>query len=393
MYSDFYKLFQGVYQIDDWTISELSAHFQLPAEYFTEAAPGIITIDQKSNKLPHSYNLPGSIFFVTERVAVRGMPKILFGSIYQPEDTVGSLAEPELRSGLAHQPVIFEEKINGVNIRLFKVGGNYFFASRHQYNGLRGLGEHDIGQIAREVVEKHYPGAFALVDAGFHPVFELLAPEFDFLSVPPRTTDLILIDLMENHRFVAREQKAALAEQYQLKIPKLVSTLEKPLTERQFLKQIKRLEYLCHQLKIEGVVAKSHQPDSDQVFLKIKAQSIQTEHWGTPAIPKRFILEVIRGLKSELPPEKFLDAEFALRLIKDELSDEFIINQENQAKIRQYYDEEAREMTARFTAFQRAEVLWRENKFQSRREIALAAKAEPPLVRFYLFQFWKENQN
>ena len=126
---------------------------------------------------------------------------------------------------------------------------------------------------------------------------------------------------------------------------------------------------------------------------KIKAQNIQTEHWGTAAIPKRFILEVIRRLKTELKPEEFLNPDFALHLILDELEDEFLISPENQKKVEQYYTEERTEIATNFAAFQRAEILWNNTKFESQRDIALATQTEDQLVRFYLFQFWKETQN
>jgi ATP-dependent RNA circularization protein (DNA/RNA ligase family) len=393
MYSGFYKLFQRVAQIENWTISELSAHFQLPSECFRETSPGIITVLRKSTQLPHSYLLPGSFFFVKEHVAVRGMPKILFGQVYQPPNAVTCRAEQELRACLSENPIILEEKINGVNIRMYRVGEQYYFATRRKFNGTRQLGEYVFSEIARECVEKKYPGACALVDAGFQPVFELISPMFGFLSTTPRATDLILIDVLENHRFVGREKKATLAEQYQLKIPNVIATIEQPLTDRQFLKEIKRLEYLCHELKIEGLVAKGCLPDSDQVFLKIKAQEIQTEHWGTTEIPKRFILEVIHGLKNELEPAEFLDRNFALGLILDELSDDFVIIPENQEKVEQYYETHRGEVAEQFAAHARARQLWADHPFESRRDIALATQDEHQFVRFYLFQFWKENQN
>lgn len=393
MYSDFYKLFQRVSQIENWTISELSAHFQVPPEFLREISPGLITVVRKSDQILHSYLLPGSFFFVPERVAVRGMPKILFGETYQPPNAITCQAEQELRACLSEQPVILEEKINGVNMRMFRVGDDYFFATRRKIDSSSILVDSSSSQIARKLVETQYPGARALADAGFHLVFELVAPVFDFLSTPSRTTDLILLDLLENHRFVSRAQKERLAEQHQLKISPIIATLERPLTDRQFLKEIKRLEYLCHARKIEGLVAKGFQPNSDQIFLKIKAQEIQTEHRGTAEIPKRFILEVIRGLKHELEPAEFLDRPFALDLILDELSDEFVVNPENREKVEAYYEAERNEMAEKFDAFTRARQLWASQPFESRRDIALATKDEPQAVRFYLFQFWKEKQD
>lgn len=393
MYSDFYKLFQRVSQIENWTISELSRHFQLPQEFFREISPGLITVVRKSRQLLQSYLLPGSFFFVKDRVAVRGMPKILFGATYQPLNAITCQAEQELRACLAEHPVIFEEKINGVNLRMFRVGDEYFFATRLKIHSGSILTDYSFSQIARELVETRYPGARALADAGFHLIFELVSPLFDFLGTPSRTTDLILLDLLENQRFVSRERKETLAEQYQLKIAPVIATLDRPLTDRQFLKEIKRLEYLCHAQKIEGVVAKGFQPNSDQIFLKIKAQEIQTEHWGTPEIPRRFILEVIRGLKHELDPAEFLDRAFALELVLDELSDEFEVNPENREKVEAYYEAERSEMAEKYDAFTRARQLWANQPFESRRDIALATQDEPQAVRFYLFQFWKEKQD
>ena len=388
MYLDFYKTFQGVFTIEDWSVESLSQYFQMPARCFAEVAPGVILAIQKWAEQAIGYLMRGSIFFVKERTAIRGMPKIMYGRIYQAGTPAAVVAEREILSCLKNDTILFEEKLDGVNIRMYRVKDSYYFASRMKYDGYSEKGDFIFGEMARTIIDKKYPQAYDLVDAGYTPIFEMLSPKFDYLTLKANEDEMILIDVMQQNKFLRREEKQRLAEQYHLKLPRIISTINRSMSPKQFLKEITSLEYYCHQLGIEGVVAKAFKDDSDQVFLKVKTQDVRTEHWGTMSIPKRFISEVIRQFKAEFSREEFVDREFTLNKIIEELSDDFLIGEQNIPKIEQYYNEEYEKVVAEREAIRRAKEILKQMNFQSKREIALATTNESQLVRHFLFKFW-----
>lgn len=390
MYLNFNQIFQGVYSVEKWTVDSLAKYFGMPSKCFAEVAPGVILVIQKWAEQAIGYLMRGSIFFVNARVAVRGMPKIMYGRIYQEGTPAAVVAERELLSCLKNDSILFEEKLDGVNIRMYRVKSSYYFATRMKYDGFSDKSNFPFGKMAKAMVDEKYPGAYELVDAGFVLIFELLSPKFDHLTIRASEDDLVLIDLMQQNKFLRRKVKAELAEQFHLKVPRIISTIDRSMTPKQFLKEIKSLEYYCHQLGIEGVVAKSFKDDSDQAFLKIKTQDVRSEHWGTMGIPKRFITEVIRQFRTEFSKAEFANREFTLNKIIEELRDDFILTEKNIPKIEKYYDEEYRKVNDELAAIDRAKELLKQNRFQSKKELALATANESRLVRYFLFKLWVE---
>lgn len=393
MYLDFNQTFQGVYAVKDWSVESLSQYFKMPAECFAEVAPGVILVIQKWTEQAIGYLMRGSIFFVEERVAIRGMPKIMYGRIYQESTPAAVVAERELLSCLKNDTILFEEKLDGVNIRMYRVKNKVYFATRMKYDGVSEKGDFIFGEIAETIIDKKYPKAYELVDAAYILIFEMLSPKFDYLTLKAKQDDMILIDVMQQNKFLRRGEKEKLARQYDLKVPKIISTIDRSLSQKQFLKEIKSLEYYCHQLGIKGVVAKAFKDDSDQVFLKVKTQDVWTEHWGTMGIPKRFITEVIRQFKAELSKEEFINRDFTLSKIIEELSDDFVISEHNIPKIEQYYDEEYSKVAYELKASQRAKEILEQTNFQSKKEIALATQKESQLVRHFLFKYWMDEKS
>jgi len=391
MYLDFYQIFQQVNRLPEWTVDSLSHYFQVPSSHFKEVAPGIILAEPARTGRAVDFLIQGAIFFQKGRIAVRGMPAIFYGSAYQKSLPVAFTAEQELLDCLDQEPLIFEQKYDGLNIRLYQVAARYYFATRFQYNAYKEKSDLNPGELTQKIVEQKYPEAYALADSGYVPVFELLSPAFADFTQPTKSEDLILIDILKDNKFVKRAEKEALARKYQLRLPPIIATLEQPVTSRQFLKRMKSLEYQCHQLGIEGVVGKTFQGDSDQVFIKIKAQNIRTDHLGTPEIPKRFILEAVEYIRLELTRTEFVDRQYGLGKIIDTLSDDFIITPENRQKIEQYYEEKRTVVDRELRAFNRARQLFAEHQFQSTKEMALFTRNEDQLVRFFLFQLGKGN--
>lgn len=390
MYLDFPQKFRAIHRLDEWTIESLSDCFQVPEKNFAEVAPGIIMVISKYSEKLIGYLLRGSLFFPEQRYALRGMPKIMYGQIYQATTPAAVTAERELLSCLKNEKILFEEKLDGVNIRMYRVQSKYYFATRMRYDGLSEKSEFPFGEMARNMIEKKYPGAFKMVDAGYVPIFEMLSPKFEYLSLKAKEDDMVMIDLLKDNQFLRRERKEELANEYGLKIPKIISTIERSMTPKQFLKEIKSLEYYSHQLGLEGVVAKAFSGDSDQAFLKVKTQDIRSEHWGTMGIPKRFILEVARSMKAEHAREEFINREFMLPKIIDELSDDFLISEKNLPKIEQYYEEVRSHVADEVEAMARARELFDKHQFKSRKDIALATRTEEKLVRHFLFKQWEE---
>ncbi|MBN1352433.1 hypothetical protein JXJ21_23750 [candidate division KSB1 bacterium] len=392
MYLDFYEIFQGVNRVEPWSIDSLATYFNMPAKCFAEVAPGVILVIQKWAEQPIGYLMRGSIFFVNERIAVRGMPKIMYGRVYQEGTPAAVVAEQELLSCLKHDSIIFEEKLDGVNIRMYCVREKTYFATRMKYDGYSEKGDFIFGNMARDIVKKKYPGAYELAASGDVPIFEMLSPRFDYLTIKAKQDDLFLIDVLRQNKFLQREEKEELAQQYHLKVPRIISKINRDLSSKQFLKEVKRLEHYAHQLGIEGVVAKAFAGESDQVFLKVKTQDVRTEHWGTMGIPRRFIVEAIRNLRAESTRDEFVNRELALDKIVEELADDFIITEKNTQKIEQYYNEEYAIAKTELDAINRAESLLKENRFKSKKELALATKSESTLVRHFLFKFWTDER-
>lgn len=392
MFLDFYKNFQKINKVQDWSIQSLGDALQVSQKNFFEITPQILTILPVHLANQHDYLLAGTIFFVAERIAIRGTPKICYPFACTHHNMYASQVEQELRSCLEHTPTIFEEKINGINLRFFCIGKQYYFLTRFQAGLKKKPADFNFEQTARRILEKNYPKAFDLVHSSAVLIFELLSPVFDFLSIPSRIEDLVLIDVIRNHKFLSRLEREEIAATTGLSLPRVLKTLDQPLSDRQFLKEIKSLEYMAHQLGIEGMIAKSQSSEGEQVFLKIKAQGYRVEHIGTSEIPRRIINEVLHSLKIEMGWENFVNQELIRPMLLNELSSDYILTSDNRQKIEQYYEDERKLILQKLEAFQQAQMILKTQKFASRKEVAQAAGSNS-ILRQFLFQIWEESSH
>ncbi len=390
MYLDFQKIFSKINQVQDWTVQSLSEALQITQKNFFELTPEIITILPIDLTHQNDYLLTGTIFFIDAHLAIRGMPKICYPFFSAHHNLNASHAEQELKSCLENQSIILEEKIDGINLRFFRVGEQFFFRPRFNAKRQKNSIDFNYEQITRKIIENNYPESFNLVNSGKVLIFELVSPAFNFVSIPSQKEDLVLIDVLKNNKFLSRREKEEIAGMTGLPLPRVIKTIDQPLNDRQFLKEIKSLEYLSHQLGIEGMVAKGQNHDGDQVFLKIKAQGYRVEHIGTSEIPRRIINEVIQSLKIELGWEYFVNRETGWPILLNELGADFILNDENRQKIEQYYESERTITLQKLEACQQAQMILKNQKFSSRKEVAQAAGNNSRLRQF-LFQIWEES--
>lgn len=378
MYFNFYQKLREVKYSD---IPSLAGALDIPESCFRQTE-GPILAYRRYLEQPIGYLLRGTLFF--PGLVVRGYPKITYGAVHEFHKPFAKAAERMLLSCLKDGRILFEEKIDGINVRMYRYRDRFYFATRMVWDGSNRKGELQWGEMARQIVERKYPGAYHLVKAGYVPVFEMTSPQFTHLSLPAEEDELFLIDVLRDHKFVHREKKERLAAEHGLRVPRVVSTIEGAMTPKQFHKEVRALEHYAEQLGLEGVVAKGFKGDSDQVFLKVKVAEVRAEHWGA-SIPKRFILEAIRRVRAEAGQETFLDGPKALRLILEELSGDFVIP--DKEKVRRYYKQVRAEAEQERTARARAETILQQG-FTTRKELALylEKESENPAVRWYCFE-------
>lgn len=381
MYFDFYKKLRALDASERFDIPALAGVLGVPERCFTQAEGPILAYRRYWEK-PIGYLLRGTLFFLGQ--IVRGYPKITYGTVYESHKPFAKTAERMLLSCLKDGRILFEAKIDGINIRMYRYRGQFHFATRMVWDGSNRKGELQWGEIAREITDRNYPGAYRLVEAGYVPIFEMTSPRFTHLSIYSEADDLTLIDILRDHKFVPREERERLAAEYGLRVPRVISTLEGSMTPKRFHKEVRTLEHYAKQLSLEGVVAKGFKGDSDQVFLKVKVAEVRAEHWGA-SIPKRFILEAISRVQAEADEETFLDESKALPLILEELSDDFVVP--DREKVARYYRQVQEEVEQQQVARTRAKAILKQ-RFATRKELALylEEKGEDPLVRWYCFE-------
>jgi ATP-dependent RNA circularization protein (DNA/RNA ligase family) len=392
MYLDFYNIFEKINRVQDWSVQSLGETLQITQNNFFEITPKIFTILPFNLENQNDYLLAGTLFFVAERIAIRGTPKIFYPFISTQHNLFASQAEQELRTCLEHESVIFEEKIDGINLRFFYVGEQYFFLPRFGAGLKKNPTDFNFEHTAQKILEKNYPRALELANSGHILIFELVSPAFDFLSLPSKKADLILIDVLKENKFLSRQEREKIAAATGFSLPRVLKILDQPLNDRQFLKEIKSLEYMAHQLGIEGMVAKGQNNEGEPVFLKIKAQGYRVEHIGTSEIPRRIINEVIQSLKIELGWESFVNQELSWPILLNELGADFVLTSENRQKIEQYYESERKLIAQKLEACQQAQAILQTHKFTSRKEVAQAA-GNNSMLRQFLFQIWEESSH
>jgi hypothetical protein len=184
---------------------------------------------------------------------------------------------------LRDEEILFEQKVDGVNIRLYTWNQEIYCATRYRFDGSPsgGLGL-PYGDLARRVAECRYPGALDAAREGWTPVFELTSPALENPHFDYPEDDLTLIDVMTaDHRFLPRREKEEFAARYGLNVVPLFpkETLRGAMTPEAFEKRCRSLEYLASQRGIEGFVAKAYQ-DGEPVYLKLKAPEVRRLHQG-----------------------------------------------------------------------------------------------------------------
>ncbi len=304
MYGDFYNKLLAADQ-GEFTPRRLSRIFEVPEQCF-------VHYDNKENILFVPSFLPDyaietsllkGTFFITPRKIIRGYPKIFMSTDYSSMSAAAK-TERELLSTLKNGEIIFEEKIDGVNIRLFENEGEFFFATRKRIDGIpRDAREKRWGEIAKRIISTKYSGALTLASEGIIPVLEIVSPEFDHLYIQSEKEDAYLIDVIrKDYQFTDRTEKEKIAEKYGLQIPRLISKINQSQDITSFNRQLRGLEHYSETLRLEGVVGKSIVYDttgkrtSDQIFLKVKIQEVREIHKSI-GVQRRIIDIVLEGLK------------------------------------------------------------------------------------------------
>ncbi len=284
-----------------------------------------ITYHQSGSHTPISYVLKGTIFFADTRQTVRGYPRILPASDYTT-DRFAATQERNLFRALRDGEVIVEKKEDGVNIRLYKHGKTYGFATRDVYDGgnplvsagienVRGLGI-DYGTQARKLIDKRYPQAYKLADLGYVPCFEMLLPEVETV-IPADQPDMVLIDVIDpDFQFVDRLEKERIAEDYRLKLVELQGRMVGGGEAGDVYKRLRSFEHLATRDGIEGYVVKGRFEQSDQVFLKVKPASVRDAH---RVFTQADLKAVWESLSEDFTLADLADVEFAEEAMLDYL--------------------------------------------------------------------------
>jgi hypothetical protein len=269
-----------------FTRDALGQFFGVRSYSFSEDGAAL-TYHQSGSHAAISYVLKGTIFFCDTRQIVRGYPRILPASDYTT-DRFGATQERILFRALRDGEVTVEKKEDGVNIRLYKHGDDYFFATRDVHDGtnplvaagienVRALGV-DYGAQARRLLDRLYPKAYRLADLGYVPCFEMTLPEIETV-IPADQADLVLIDVIDpDYVFVDRLEKERIAEDYRLNVVQLQGRLVGGSEVGDIYKRLRALEFIAAREGIEGYVAKGRFDGSDQSFLKVKPAAVREAH-------------------------------------------------------------------------------------------------------------------
>ncbi|MBV9849692.1 MAG: hypothetical protein JO250_08385 [Armatimonadetes bacterium] len=272
-----------------------------------------------------SYVLKGTIFFADTRQVVRGYPRILPASDYTA-DRFAVVQERTFFRALRDGEVIVEKKEDGVNIRLYKHGDQYLFATRDVYDGgnplvaagienVRALGI-DYGAQARQLMDKLYPKAYGLADLGYTLCFEMLLPEMETI-IPADQPDLILIDVLDpDFVFTDRLEKERIGEDYRLNLVRLHGRMQGGSEAGDVYKRLRALEFLAAREGVEGYVAKGRFEGSDQLFIKVKPAAVREAHRAFSAGDLQAVYEAVQ---EDFAPEYLHDGEFAEEAMLDYL--------------------------------------------------------------------------
>lgn len=333
-YSNLYKRIQEAENLPRFTPHILSNHFRIPSNCFIEMDDNpnvILAYKRHKDRSAEGFLLKGTFFFKNDKRIVRGYPKILYGRTHQESIPFARQAETELLSCLKTNPIKFEEKVDGINIRVYKRNSKYYFATRKRYDGSPRIGNIQWGKIAKRILDSKYPKAYDLVKAGFMPVFEITSPLFDHLVIKSETEDAFLVDVVdENHMFVDREVREEMADFGGFKLPRIIKTVEGPISDKAFRKLYKSLEYYAESLGIEGMVSKSRRTyedgaKGDQVFLKIVTNDVRKAHRGY-VLPKRCVDATVLKVIESMNKEELQDLGYVVEFVEEELAEEFGIS-------------------------------------------------------------------
>ncbi len=328
-YSDLYRRIQSAEALPAFSPETLAEHFGLPQDCFAASQddPDLVLCTRRhADRSAEGYLLKGTFFFRRTRRIVRAYPKILYGRQRQPGMPFAVQAEVELLSCLASGGILFEEKLDGVNIRVYAREGSIRFATRQRHDGSNPLGLQPWGEIARRVLQARYPGALALAHEGCVPVFELLSPEFAG-AIRYSEEDAVLIDVIRSdHRFADRAEKEELAARHGLRAARVVSRVDGAQPAHEFHKALRGLEHYAHELGIEGMVAKASRAladggRGDQVFLKVKTEELRRLHRSVN-LPDRILRATIGKVADGLGTPDLADVAAVVDLVAEDLEED-----------------------------------------------------------------------
>lgn len=334
--------------------------------------------ERKNN--PRKSRLHGTIFLADLKRVIRGFPKME----YVPSDSM-SKSESVLtteRSICNNPPISFEEKINGINFRVFLHNREFRFATRQTYDGVYG---ENWASYARRITAPS-PGLFDLVKEGYVPVIEVTSPDFKDLTGERRNEGFYLIELIRDHRFVPITDRQRLAKERGLKTPRLMKVVDSQITPEELESICIRLNQRCLEAGIEGVVVKSDE-GSDISFLKSKPKK---ERFGL----KDAISNCLSGYYNELGVNVFSEGN-AWNMLLAELSEDFIIKPTNIELIKLRYGEFLEFTKRDREAQEKARLFLGSNKPTSRKELAELAKSEriQGRVKHWVFELYRQSPN
>lgn len=276
---DFDKKVENVRSSGDFEPGTLARRFEVPVETFRDYTWRDRTVlAAKGDKRIQPYPLLGGTFFFRDtHTVLRGYPKIPYYFDHTPSAMAVKRAIAKFSGD---SMLVFEQKVDGINIRLWDDRRTPQFATRFVHDGNpHGKGNVDYGAVAEDIITRKCLGAFDLLDAGYTPVFEVVSPDFDHLYFKAQKDDAFLIDVIDsNQRLLSVAEKHMLAKKYGLSVPEIIKVGRQSTTVHQLEKNAAGMAYYSAQLGIEGMVAKLSpviaEDLRDQVAFKITQPNV-----------------------------------------------------------------------------------------------------------------------
>ncbi|MAH07987.1 hypothetical protein CMI38_07100 [Candidatus Pacearchaeota archaeon] len=296
--------------------------------------------------------LHGSIFLTNDHKVIRGYPKIGYIGIYD-EDPRSLNTEIAISQ---NPKVYFEEKKNGVNIRVFKHKGDYRFATRYHYDENQ---ETNWASLTREIIGDNN-GVYNLVDNGYIPILEVTHPSFKEFTGVTESPGIYLIDLIEDHKFVTTDKKREISEIYGVNVPELLKTLDGEITIDDLREESIKLNEHCKKTGLEGVVIKS----SGKEIFSLKSKP-RRERFGLKDAIDKTLISYSKSHDSET-----FSTDNAWPIILSELNKGFILKETNMGIVIDRYQRFKEEVLKKEEFKDRANQILSKGNFLESRELA-----------------------